>query len=138
MIRGAILLAFACCFVFRHSGPVTLALSGIIGAISGGLLNFLTYKPLVKRRIRKYIEREYGAQLPTVTRYSFENGQVVCESSGVTISFSSSELTDVIEDKERLELSFGDKGLSVIPLRAFKTAEEKKLFVTAIRGAKES
>lgn len=97
----------------------------------GGVIPFVAHPELVRSRLRKYIRRELGASLPIVT-YSIHEGRLVYESRGVIISFALADLTAVSENKGVLELDFGDIGISIVPLRAFKTATEKSQFMAAL------
>lgn len=97
----------------------------------GGVIPFVAHPELVRSRLRKYLRRELGASLPIVT-YSIHEGRLIHESRGVIISFALADLTAVSENKGILELDFGNKGITILPLRAFKTATERSEFMAAL------
>jgi hypothetical protein len=88
--------------------------------------------------LRKYVEREHGPSIPALTTYFLDGDVIRCDSLGVSISFRVDDLMEIVEDAETLELSFGSKGLCVIPMRAFKTSEEKTAFLTTIKSANKA
>lgn len=135
-ILGAILMTAAFLFIFRERGTEFLSISAIIGAFLGAAINFWTYIPAVKKRIRNHVRTEHGHKMPCPTTYMIESGVLRCDSLGVTIEFSLADLDQVSEDRDRLELSFGDKGLSIIPLKAFQDDKAKVAFLEAIQTEK--
>ena len=106
----------------------------IVGVIVGPVVVWFTHVDTTKKRICKHIEREIGSRLPTTTKYSVTPDGLRCESLDVDITFKLKDLQFVSEDAERLELSFGDVGLCIIPLRAFRDEAHKKQFLSEIKG----
>lgn len=133
-ITGGIFCAAAAIFVFRERSFPMLAIGAITGFSFGAMLNFFTYAPTVRSRIRKHLERETLGRLPALTVYRFENQKLVCDHLGATISFSLSELKNISEDHERLEINFGNVGLCTIPLRAFDNTEQKEAFIQKLKS----
>jgi hypothetical protein len=85
-----------------------------------------------------YAEREHGQVLPALTRYTVAEDTIQCECLGTTITFRLDDLKEISEDGEVVEVSFGSKGLCVIPLRAFQTPDEKITFITKIKNANQA
>jgi hypothetical protein len=133
-IFGAILMAAAFVFIFRDRTSEFLVIGAFVGAIIGVAINFWTYVPTVKKRIRKHIRTENGHRIPNETKYVVEPGLLRCESLGVVIEFSLTDLKEVSEDAKRIELSFGEAGLCTIPLRAFTDDLPKANFLNAINA----
>jgi hypothetical protein len=133
---GAILMAVAFVFIFRERTKEFIVIGGFVGAMIGAAINFLTYVPTVKKRIRRHIQTENGHRIPNETKYVVEPGLLRCESLGVKIEFSLADLKDVSEDANRIELSFGEAGLCTIPLRAFTDELPKATFLDTINANK--
>jgi hypothetical protein len=121
--------------LFRDEPVEVNALWCFVAATVGSLIAYCIYPISTKKRIRKYVERELGKSIPALTRYTVGDDTIQCESFGATIIFRLEDLKEIAEDSEVLELSFGSKGLCVIPLRAFKNPEEKITFITKIKNA---
>ena len=107
----------------------------IAAAIVGAGVGYGLYPSTIRKRLRKYVEREYGSSMPARTTYSLDGQTIRCDSLGVSISYHLDDLKEVVEDVEALELSFGAKGLCLIPVRAYKTSEEKNAFLSTIKNA---
>lgn len=131
---GAILLAVALLLVFRDRSPAVWLWSALVGAVIGGTINFLTYTPSVRARIRRHIQTESGHMLPTETVFVIHPGRLVCAFLSVKVEFSLRDLTGLSEDPGWIELSFGDKGLCTIPARVFEDAGRKAAFLQAIEA----
>ena len=128
-IFGAILMTVAFVFIFRNRPQDFNVIAGFVGAIIGAVINFWTYIPTVKKRIRKHIEIDSGHRIPNETKYVVEPGLLRCESLGVKIEFALADLKEVSEDASWLELSFGEAGVCTIPLRAFTNNLSKGTFL---------
>ena len=131
---GAICMAMAFIFVFRERSPLFIAGVAVAALVIGGALNFWTFVPNVKKRIRKHIQTENGHRIPNETIYVVEPGILRCESLGVKLEFSLGDLKEVSENAERIELSFGDVGLCTIPVRAFSDNAAKAAFINEIKA----
>lgn len=134
-IRGAFILGAAFFLFFHNHSPAHAAIAIVLGALTGGLLNYYTYPVGLRRRVRKHFETETRGRLPARTVYTIQNGNLACEILGVTTSFALVDLVAVSEDGQRLELSFGEKGLCLVPLRAFGSEEQKSAWIAALRQA---
>ena len=132
-LRGAILLGLATAFLFRHNLPVQMLLAGVCGAIAGGLLNYFAYKPTVIRRVRRHLEKETAGRLPAKTIFTISDGKIQCECLDVSVAFRATDLLAISEDDQRIELSFGNKGLCTIPLRVFPSLKKREEFIEAIK-----
>jgi len=96
------------------------------------IIVFFAYEGIIRRKFLKYVEQEYGSMLPTSTLYVVDQDQLSCSSLGVTITFSLADLEVVSEDEEYIELSFGKRGLCVIPHRAFDLDSLKSDFLSHV------
>ena len=129
-------MAAAFMFIFRERSPLFILGGAVAGLSIGAALNFWTYIPTVKKRIRKHIQTENGHRIPNETIYVVEPGILRCESLGVKLEFSLGDLKEVLEDDERIELSFGEVGLCTIPVRAFSDDSSRTAFITEIKANK--
>jgi hypothetical protein len=107
----------------------------ILIAVILAIVCFLVRKKMVSHSIFKYIEREYGDALPFMTQFTVSEQQLACSSRDVGITFSLDDLENVIEDDEYVEMSFGNRGLCVVPLRAFESESHKSNFLSVVRRA---
>jgi hypothetical protein len=135
-VSGAVFMAAAFIFIFRERSLFFVAGGAVAGVVIGAALNFWTYIPTVKKRIRKHIQTENGHRIPNETIYIVEPGILRCESLGVKLEFSLKDLKEVSEDAERIEFSFGDVGLCTIPVRAFSDNAAKAAFITEVKANK--
>ena len=103
----------------------------------GWLLDFLTLEKTVSRRIGKHLKRELREKLPASVRYWFEEDRLCCETLSTTFNFDLNSIEDVSEDAERLTISFEDRGLCMIPLRAFDDETQKRQFIDLAQGSEE-
>jgi hypothetical protein len=137
-VSGAVFMAAAFIFVFRERSLFFIVGGAIAGVVIGAAINFWTYIPTVKKRIRKHIQTENGHRIPNETIYVVERGILRCECLGVKLEFALGDLKEVSEDAERIELSFGDVGLCTIPVRAFSDNAAKAAFITEIEANKSA
>jgi hypothetical protein len=135
--RGAVLCAavFAVFALlgFHNRAVIHVAWICVAAAAWGAGLFLLTYKTTVRKRIASYVARETEAQFPHTTTVEIHDDKIISAGAGINKTFPLTGLAAVTEDKTHLELSFGDKGLCVIPLRAFSSEEEKTAFLAAVR-----
>jgi hypothetical protein len=117
-------------FIFQQYSKIGAA---VIGFALGPVLVFMTYQDTTAKRIAKHIKNELGARLPTTTQYSVENGRLQYRSLGIEISFCLRDLSNISEDAQRIEFNFGDKGIALIPLRAFDNEDHKQAFLQCIQ-----
>jgi hypothetical protein len=133
--RGAVLCAavftvFA--FLGFHARGVINIVWICIGAAAWGAgLFLLTYKSTVRKRIASYVARETAGKLPHTTIIEITDAKIISTGAGIHMTFPLSALLAATEDKTHLELSFGDKGICLIPLRAFSSEDEKTAFIAA-------
>lgn len=133
-ISGSLIMTAAFWIFLRPQSIRTILLTLFLGVATGLVTYLLTFKDGVKKRIRKYVERENKGLPACLSEYTVTEGKIVYTGRNVSISFSLSDLLSITEDAERLELFFGaDKGLCVIPLRAFQSPEEKSLFLSSLK-----
>jgi hypothetical protein len=120
--------------LFRPESTLTILLS-VLGGVASALISYvLTFKAGVKKRIRKYVEREVKDKPPALSEYSVGDGKITFTTRNVSLSFLLADLVSITEDTERIELFFGDdKGICLIPLRVFHSPEEKSLFMSSLR-----
>ncbi len=135
MFFGAITAIIVSYFLFLHDNPTVFRAAFVVTAsIIGGIaLNHFTFESGVRSRLLKHARLELGDEKP-LTTYTIQEGRLTCNSRGVDIGFNLSDLLSVGEVGGRLELSFGSRGLCVIPLTAFKTTESKEQFIHELRG----
>ena len=117
-------------FIFPQYSKIGAA---VLGLVLGPVLVFMTFKDTTAKRIAKHIRNEIGSRLPTTTQYLVENGRLHYKSHGVEISFGLQDLSRISEDAQRIEFNFGDKGIALIPLRAFDNADHKQAFLDCIQ-----
>lgn len=137
-VAGGAMCAVAMVFILRNRDPAILVAAGLAGALIGACLNFFTYTSTVRGRIRKHLKNSMEGKLPSPTSFGIEDGKLVCDSCGVTISFPLTRLEVVTEDVARMEISFGDTGLCTIPLRAFECPEQKAEFLERLKWVNPS
>ena len=131
-VSGAVLTASTLVFVLRDRSWVFLVGGAAAGVVIGAAINFWTYLPNVKKRIRKHLQTEHGHRIPDETIYTVEPGVLRCESLGVKYEFPLRELKEVLEDAGYIELSFGELGLCTLPIRAFSDPSEKAAFLAEV------
>ena len=118
---------------FHARDTISVVWICIAAAAWGTGVYLLAYKGTVRRRIERYVASETQGKLPETTCYEVIPGKLIGTTLGVDLSFPLSDLTAITEDATRLELSFGEKGLCVIPLRAFSSEDEKVAFLSALQ-----
>ena len=137
--RGAVLCAavFALfAFLGFHARGVINVVWICAGAAAWGAgLFLLTYKSTVRKRIASYVARETAGKLPHTTNVEITGDKIISTGAGINVTFPLSALVSITEDKSHLELSFGDQGLCLIPLRVFSSEGEKTAFIDAIQKA---
>lgn len=102
------------------------------GIVAIGYLVF--YPDITKKNIRKYLAVKLKDKLPCTTTYKIKDGHIICNSLNKESSFAISDLIHVEEDENLIELSFGPKGLWVIPKRAFESIEDIDKFKIIIKS----
>lgn len=118
--------------MWSHSYPFVIA--ALLVALVIATFTYLRHPSAAAKRIRKYIQKEHGTLIPSNTVYTLTPDQIQCASRGVTLTFCISDLSLVSEDEKRLEMRFGEKGLCIIPLRAFASPNEKAEFLAKIKS----
>jgi hypothetical protein len=121
-------------FMF-HQGSKLVAAA--IGLVLGPIIVLVTYEDTIAKRIAKHIKNQIGSRLPATTEYLIENGRLRYKSNDVEISFCLQDLSNISEDSQRIEFAFDDKGIALIPLRAFDNADHKQAFLTCIQKERE-
>lgn len=135
-IWGSLITILILWVFFRPDSTNAILFTVFGGAAFGLIIHVLTFKDGVKKRIRKYVERENKGMSACLSEYTVVEGKIVYTGRNVSISFSLSDLVSITEDTERMELFFGaDKGLCLIPLRVFQSPEEKSLFLSSLKPA---
>jgi len=117
----------------RFAARTLLAGAALIATILA-VVCFFARKNIVSSRIYKYVGREYGDVFPCKTVYTVGHQQLNCRSRGVDITFSLNDLENVVEDDKYIEVSFGNRGLCLVPMRAFDSGTHKSAFLSAIQG----
>ncbi|CAM2858852.1 hypothetical protein [Rariglobus hedericola] len=117
---------------FNSKENVNIAVICLAASAWGAGLFMLTYKSTVRGRVIKYIATQTPGSWPRTTEIEIVDNKLNSTTSGATHSFQLSDLGDVTEDSKRLELSFGNRGLFVIPLSAFESTEEKEAFLNEL------
>lgn len=137
--RGAVLcgagFAVLAFLGFNAKSNVNLPVVCVAAAAWGAGLYLLAYKSAVRRRIASYVASELKGEWPRTTRCVIQDGRLVTTTFGTSTSYALAELSDVSEDAQVLELSFGSKDTCLIPLRAFDSTDEKAGFLAAIHRA---
>ncbi|PID58255.1 hypothetical protein CSB45_04090 [candidate division KSB3 bacterium] len=67
-------------------------------------------------------------KIPIIITYKITDNKVECRYLNIGILFDTEDLVQLSDDDERIELSFGPKGLCVIPKKAFATQEDINQF----------
>jgi len=139
--RGALICAGAFGFFamlgFNAKPNVNLPVICAAAAAWGAGIFLLAYKGMVRRRIIAYVASELKGTWPRRTNYAVNGAELICTSAGQTFTYRLAELAGVHDDGRWLELSFGERGLCVIPLRAFADTDEKSRFLAAVGQASE-
>jgi len=131
LLCAAIFTAFA--FLgFNAKENINLPVVCAAAAAWGAGLFLLTYKGSIRRRIAKYIASEMKGPWPLPTVYETTEGKLTSTTSGARTTYTLADLTAVQEDKRYLQLTFGPKGLCLIPLRAFDDTDHKNTFLATL------
>jgi hypothetical protein len=134
--RGALICVGAFGFFallgFNAKPNVNLPVICVAAAAWGAGIFLLAYKSMVRRRITTYVASELKGTWPRRTDYAVNGAQLICTSAGQTFTYRLAELAGVHDDGRWLELSSGERGLCVIPLRAFADTNEKVRFLTVL------
>ncbi len=128
---GSILCGFAIAFIFRNSHPLLILSLCVLGALLGGAINFFTYRWTIRRRIRGGIKKDLGEKLPLETVFRIDKKSLHCDCHGVTTTLRLADQELICEDPEYLEVSFGEKGTCLVPLRVFEDEGHKERFLSA-------
>ena len=131
------LVAFYAITTFTSYSPNTWWIYLIVFAL-GWLCIFLTIRDTISKRILKYLKLEIGHKLPSSSEYLVSDSKLHCSSLGADIVFNLEDLSSVDEDSERIELLFGDVGLSIIPLRAFDDVDHKESFLQILKREQDA
>jgi hypothetical protein len=123
---------------FRDKPLPAVIIGCVVAATVGASVAYSIYPSTIRKRLRRYVAREHGQSIPAPTTYFLEEDSIRCESLGVAVTFCLDDLMEVVEDAQTLELSFGAKGLCVIPMRAFKTPDEKGTFLSKTKNANKA
>lgn len=75
--------------------------------------------------------------MPFLTKYKIVHDQLITQSAHQTLHFDVSKLENIKEDKDFLELDFGNLGLCLIPLNIFISSNERANFYKCFKGASE-
>ena len=131
---GVPVVFFGCMFLFDNfpNSGTEWGTAIIIVAAASALLSF-SRKYIVTSRIRRYIARERGEEIPSQTVYTVDQQRICCSSLGVDIAFSLENIESVAEVGDYLEVYFGTRGICTIPLRAFDSDSQKQEFLFALR-----
>jgi len=133
---GSAITFIALLFFFSHNVDSSREWAGaVLIAVILGIVCFLARKKMVSHSIFKYIEREYGDVFPFKIQYTVGEQHLACSSRNVDITFSLDDLENITEDDGYVEISFGNRGLCVVPLRAFESDSHKSDFLAVIRRA---
>ena len=133
-LSGSLITIVVFWVFFRPESTRTILFTVLGGAAAAFASYVITFEASIKKRIRKYVERENKGLPACLSEYTVTEGKITYTGRNVSISFSLSDLVSITEDTERMELFFGaDKGLCVIPLRVFQSPEEKSLFLSALK-----
>ncbi len=131
---GSAITLLALLFFSRNvDTPTEWSIAIFFAAILATVL-FMARKMMVSHSILKYVENEAGDDFPNSIRYTVSEQTLTCNSRDVDITFSLDSLENVVEDDDYLEISFGKRGLCVVPIRAFESDSQKSDFLSAIHG----
>ena len=117
---------------FHSARNINLPALIIIAAAWGAGIYLFGYKRSVRRRIQKYITSEMPGPWPRTTVYEITQDKLTGTTSGVGVTFLLADLTAVTDDTRYLELTFGPKGICLIPLRAFDDTDHKAIFINCL------
>jgi hypothetical protein len=104
-------------------------------ALLVGVYYYYRYPSIVRKRIIKHINREYGTDLPCETSYTIEQDKILIKTFDTEITFQLNNLREVKQDKNFVELWFGPSGVCVIPKRVFKTDAELLDFIKVTKNS---
>jgi hypothetical protein len=137
---GAVLCAVAFAVLaflgFHSARNIHLPVLILIAAAWGAGIYLFGYKRSVRNRIQKYITSEMNGPWPRATVYEITGGKLTSTTSGVGVTFLLGDLTAVTEDTRYLQLTFGLKGLCLIPLRVFDDTSHKTNFINHLNPPK--
>ncbi|MGF1451010.1 MAG: hypothetical protein ACFB21_02915 [Opitutales bacterium] len=113
-----------------------------IGALAVGLLaggfSFARYRRYLIKHTKNSLKRQLKHHVDHATTVTIEDDSFISRSCGAEVRLPLSELTELSEDPEYVEIAFGSKSLCTIPQRAFASEDAKRDFLNTLRGvAKE-
>ena len=133
-LSGAIcaLLGWVASMSFAIS-PWIIPAMGVLGVV----VLFTSYENSVRKSLRKTLESSYGDKIPAATKYTIHDGKLTCEFLEVALSFALNTLSSIEEDEEYLEINFGVAHICLIPLRSFRSGDERRRFCDEVKSAGE-
>lgn len=114
---------------FHSAQNIHLPALILVAAAWGAGIYLFGYKRSVRRRIQKYVTSEMQGPWPRPTVYEISKDKLTGTTSGVGVTFLLADLTAVTDDTRYLQLTFGSKGICLIPLRAFEDSDHKTFFI---------
>jgi hypothetical protein len=133
---GSVLCAVAFAILaflgFHSAQNIHLPVLILVAAAWGAGIYLFGYKRSVRRRIQKYITAEMNGPWPRATVYEITGGKLTSTTSGVGVTFLLADLTAITTDARYLQLTFGLKGICLIPLRAFDDTDHKLNFINCL------
>lgn len=125
MTLGVIIGVFAVLLTLKYyfHAKINPLLPPILG-VAIAIAYFANYPAMVSQNIKKYIKKELNDQLPCITSYLIDETKIVTNSLNITTAFEIMDLQKIVEDDKCIELSFGPKGICVIPKRVFGSDRE--------------
>lgn len=115
---------------FHSAQNVNLPALILVAAAWGAALYLFGCKHSVRRRIQKYVTSEMPGPWPRPAVCEITDDTLTGTASGVT--FLLADLTAVTGDTRYLQLTFGSKGICLIPLRAFEDTSHKTNFINRL------
>ena len=124
----AALFAFFAFLGFHARDNLNLGVVCLAAAAWGAGIFLLVYRGMVRRRVIKYVTGQLKGSWPRATTFEIAGRRLLWTAAGSTVTLELAELTRVAEERDYLELWFGER-LCVIPLRAFASANDKIVFL---------
>lgn len=117
---------------FHSKETVSLPAVCVAAALWGAGIYLLSFKSVMRGRIRKFVAKELSGKLPFTAACQVADGTLLRAGAGLVNTFELAELQAVNEDARWIELAFTDNRLCVIPQRAFESEEQKTEFLVAV------
>lgn len=100
------------------------------------LVYLLTYKDVIRKRIRKRLIQALGTDKPIPSEYEIDEGGLVFRQLGQELRFSWANVKDSNITNESIEVIMQPAGIAIIPKKIFADASEAKEWIEFIEKHK--